>query len=124
MLDRTVYWLFRLAILLTRPLPLRLGYWFGERVALLCYWVIFPRQRKALNANLAHVLQSDDARFVHAVARRSFRNFGKYVIEYGTGVVTWKVDEYSGVSLGKNIRVWRRAESGALQIWRAISMYD
>ena len=61
MLDRTVYWLFRLAILLTRPLPLRAGYWFGERVALICYWVIFPRHRKALNANLAHVLRSDDA---------------------------------------------------------------
>ena len=82
MLDRTVYWLFRLAIVLTRPLPLRLGYWFAERVALLCYWVIFPRQRKALNANLAHVLQSDDARFVDSVARRSFRNFGKYVIDF------------------------------------------
>lgn len=82
MLDRTVYWLFRLAILVTRPLPLRLGYWFGERVALLCYWVIFPRQRKALNANLAHVLQSNDARFVASVARRSFRNFGKYVIDF------------------------------------------
>lgn len=81
MLDRTVYWLFRLAILLTRPLPLRLGYWFAERVALVCYWVVFPRQRKALNANLAHVLQSEDARFVDSVARRSFRNFGKYVID-------------------------------------------
>ncbi|MDP9237073.1 MAG: lysophospholipid acyltransferase family protein [Chloroflexota bacterium] len=82
MLDRVVYWLFRLAILLTRPLPLRLGYWFGERVALICYWVIFPRHRKALNANLAHVLQSDDPRFVDAVARRTFRNFGKYVIDF------------------------------------------
>jgi KDO2-lipid IV(A) lauroyltransferase len=82
LLDRTVYWLFRLAILLTRPLPLRLGYWFGERVALICYWVIFPRHRKALNANLAHVLQSDDPRFVDSVARRSFRNFGKYVIDF------------------------------------------
>ena len=51
-------------------------------------------------------------------------DFGKYVIEYGTGVVIWRVDEYSGVNLGKNIRVWRRAENGALQIWRAISMYD
>jgi KDO2-lipid IV(A) lauroyltransferase len=81
-LDRFVYWLFRLAILLTRPLPLRLGYWFGERVALVCYWVIFPRHRKALNANLARVLQSDDARFVDSVARRSFRNFGKYVIDF------------------------------------------
>jgi len=82
LLDRTVYWLFRLAIVLTRPLPLRLGYWFAERVALLCYLVIFPRQRKALNANLAHVLRSNDARFVDSVARRSFRNFGKYVIDF------------------------------------------
>jgi len=82
LLDRTAYWLFRLAILLTRPLPLRTGYWFAERVALICYWVIFPRHRKALNANLAHVLQSDDARFVDSVARRSFRNFGKYVIDF------------------------------------------
>jgi KDO2-lipid IV(A) lauroyltransferase len=82
LLDRTVYWLFRLAILLTRPLPLRVGYWFSERVALFCYWVIFPRHRKALNANLSHVLQSDDARFVDSVARQSFRNFGKYVIDF------------------------------------------
>ncbi len=82
MLDRTVYWLFRLAILLTRPLPLRVGYWFGERVALICYWVIFPRHRKALNANLALVLHSDDARYVDAVARRTFRNFGKYIVDF------------------------------------------
>ena len=82
MLDRTVYWLFRLSILVTRPLPLRLGYRVGEYVALVCYWVIFPRHRKALNANLARVLQSDDARFVDSVARRSFRNFGKYVIDF------------------------------------------
>ncbi len=82
MLDRTVYWLFRLAILLARPLPLRLGYWFGERIALICYFIIFPRHRKALNANLAHILRSDDARYVDSVARRSFRNFGKYVIDF------------------------------------------
>jgi len=82
LLDRVVYWLFRLAILVTRPLPLRLGYWFGERVALVCYWVIFPRHRRALNANLAHVLESDDPKLVSAVARRSFRNFGKYVVDF------------------------------------------
>lgn len=82
MLDRTVYWLFRLAILLTRPLPLRAGYWFGERVALICYWVIFPRHRKALNANLAHVLRSDDPQYVDRMARRTFRNFGKYVVDF------------------------------------------
>ncbi|HEX5478711.1 MAG TPA: hypothetical protein VFY79_03225, partial [Dehalococcoidia bacterium] len=82
MLDRTVYWLFRLAILLTRPMPLRVGYWFGERVALICYFVIFPRHRKALNANLAHVLRSNDKRYVDAVARRAFRNFGKFVVDF------------------------------------------
>jgi KDO2-lipid IV(A) lauroyltransferase len=82
LLDRLVYWLFRLAILLTRPLPLRLGYWFGERVALICYWVIFPRHRRALNANLAHVLQHNDPAAVSAVARGSFRNFGKYVVDF------------------------------------------
>jgi KDO2-lipid IV(A) lauroyltransferase len=81
LLDRTVYWLFRLVIVFIRPVPLRFGYWVAERVALICYWVIFPRHRKALNANLAHVLQSDDARFVDSIARRSFRNFGKYVID-------------------------------------------
>ncbi|HYM16227.1 MAG TPA: hypothetical protein VEZ14_11765 [Dehalococcoidia bacterium] len=82
MLDRTVYWLFRLAIVVTRPLPLPVAYWFSERIALVCYWVIFPRHRKALNANLAHVLQSDDARYVDSVARHSFRNFGKYVVDF------------------------------------------
>ena len=30
-LDRIVYWLFRLTIVLTRPLPLRLGYWVAAR---------------------------------------------------------------------------------------------
>jgi hypothetical protein len=34
------------------------------------------------------------------------------------------MSESSGVNLGKNLRVWRRAENGALQIWRAIAMYD
>jgi len=28
------------------------------------------------------VLQSDDAKFVDAVARRTFRNFGKYVVDF------------------------------------------
>jgi len=80
--DRLAYWGFRLTILVTRPLPLRLGYWVAERVALLCYWLIFRRHRRALNANLAHVLRSNDARFVDSVARRCFRNFGKYVIDF------------------------------------------
>ncbi len=76
-----VYRLFRLTIFLTRPLPLWLGYRVAAGVAEICYH-FFGKQRKALNENLAWVLQSDDAREVDAVARRAFRNFGKFVIDF------------------------------------------
>ncbi len=76
-----VYWLFRLTILLTRPLPLRLGYRVAAIVAEICYH-FFRRQRLALNENLAWVLGSDDRREVDAVARQAFRNFGKFVIDF------------------------------------------
>ena len=76
-----VYWLFRLTILVTRPLPLWLGYRIAAAVAEVCYH-FFGRQRRALNENLAWVLQSSDRREVDAVARRAFRNFGKFVIDF------------------------------------------
>ena len=76
-----VYWLFRLTIVLTRPLPLWLGYRVAAAVAEVCYR-FFGRQRRALNENLGWVLQSDDRREVDAVARRAFRNFGKFVIDF------------------------------------------
>jgi ketosteroid isomerase-like protein len=49
---------------------------------------------------------------------------GDYVIEYASGVATWKMNEWSGVGLGKGLLVWRRTNGGPPQIWRAISMYD
>jgi len=76
-----VYWLFRLTILLTRPLPLWLGYRVAEVVSDICY-PFFRKQRRALNDNLAWVLGSTDRRAVNAVARRAFRNFGKFVIDF------------------------------------------
>jgi ketosteroid isomerase-like protein len=51
-------------------------------------------------------------------------DLGDYVVEYSSGVVTWKMNEWSGVSLGKGILIWRRPAGGTPQIWRAISMYD
>jgi lauroyl/myristoyl acyltransferase len=96
-LDRTVYWLFRLTILVMRPLPLRAGYWVAGNVAMVCYWILFPRHRRALKANLARVLRASradgvggaspaptagDPRQIEAMARRSFRNFGKYVVDF------------------------------------------
>jgi ketosteroid isomerase-like protein len=51
-------------------------------------------------------------------------DLGEYVIEFASAVVTFKVEGYAGVTLGKGIVVWRREQDGALRIWRAISMYD
>lgn len=101
-------------------------------------WGLFYADDAILLANHGGVVSGrkalDEYSVAHAKALPVFEDldvrtdkiddFGSYVVEYGTGVVTWKVDEYSGVSLGKNIRVWRRSENGVLQIWRAMSMYD
>lgn len=76
-----VYWLFRLTILAMRPLPLWMSYRVAAVVAEICYH-FFPRHRENLNANLAQVLASSDRRAVDAVARRAFRNFGKFVIDF------------------------------------------
>jgi ketosteroid isomerase-like protein len=50
--------------------------------------------------------------------------FGDYAIEYASGIVTWRRNEWSGVNLGKGILIWRKAGGGTPRIWRAISMYD
>jgi Kdo2-lipid IVA lauroyltransferase/acyltransferase len=76
-----VYWLFRLTILVTRHLPLWLGYRVAAAVAEVCYHFFRP-QRRALNENLAVALHSDDWQQVDTVARRAFRNFGKFVIDF------------------------------------------
>jgi KDO2-lipid IV(A) lauroyltransferase len=80
-LGALVYGLFRLTILVTRPMPLWLGYRVAAAISEVCYH-FFGRQRRALNENLGWVLQSDDRRAVDAVARRAFRNFGKFVIDF------------------------------------------
>ncbi len=76
-----VYWLFRLTILLTSPLPLWLGYRIAAAVAHVCYYP-FSRQRRGLNQNMAVALNSDDEAEVDAMAHRAFRNFGKFVIDF------------------------------------------
>jgi ketosteroid isomerase-like protein len=101
-------------------------------------WTLFYADDAIALANQGAVVSGrqalDDYLIGHAKALPVFEkldlrtdkidDFGEYVIEYASAVVTWKVDAYSGVSLGKGILVWRREESGALRIWRAISMYD
>ncbi len=81
MLGPIVYRLFRLTILVTRPLPLWLGYRVAAFVAGICYFFFIP-QRRGLNANIAHVLGTADTKAVDTVSRRAFGNFGKYIIDF------------------------------------------
>ncbi len=64
-----------------RPLPLWLGYRVAAGVSEVCYH-FFPKQRRALNDNIAWVLGTTDRRRVDPVARQAFRNFGKFVIDF------------------------------------------
>jgi KDO2-lipid IV(A) lauroyltransferase len=80
--DRFVYWMFRLTILLMRPLPTRLAYRIAGVVAVACYQFVFPRHRGDLRENLSHVLPGRTTAEIDAVGRRSFRQFGKFVIDF------------------------------------------
>lgn len=47
-----------------------------------------------------------------------------YVIEYATAIANWRMNEWSGVSTSKNVRIWKRQANGSLKIYRLIAMYD
>jgi KDO2-lipid IV(A) lauroyltransferase len=79
--DTIVYWVFRLIILLGRPFPPAVGYFFARIIADICY-VFFSGKRRALKAAMARVLDTDDEKAISLAARSSFRNFGKYVIDF------------------------------------------
>jgi len=76
-----VYWIFRLIILLGRPFPPGVGYFFARIIADVCY-VFFTGKRRSLKAAMARVLDTDDENAISLAARSSFRNFGKYVIDF------------------------------------------
>jgi KDO2-lipid IV(A) lauroyltransferase len=76
-----VYWIFRLIILLGRPFPPGVGYFFARIIADICY-VFFSGKRRSLKAAMARVLDTDDEKAISLAARSSFRNFGKYVVDF------------------------------------------
>ena len=49
---------------------------------------------------------------------------GDYVIEYASHIAIIRNGDWSGVSTGKNTRIWRREKDGSLKIFRGVGMYD
>ncbi|MFP2995096.1 DUF4440 domain-containing protein [Spongiivirga sp. MCCC 1A20706] len=47
-----------------------------------------------------------------------------YIIELGNHYADWSHGENSGISTGKNIRIWKKCTDGRLKIFRQTAMYD
>jgi KDO2-lipid IV(A) lauroyltransferase len=81
LIQRVVYWIFRLIIFIGRPFPTRVGYFVAPIIADICY-IFYGGGRRALYQNLSRVLGTSDRRVLGRVARRSLRNFSKYVVDF------------------------------------------
>jgi len=81
LLEIVVYWAFRVVIFLGRPVPVKVSYLVSRVIAMVCY-PFYRGVRRALHLNLSHVLGTSDPAVIEPVARRSFRNFSKYVVDF------------------------------------------
>ncbi|HET8568754.1 MAG TPA: lysophospholipid acyltransferase family protein [Candidatus Limnocylindria bacterium] len=80
-LHGTGYWLWRVAAVLVRTLPVRVAY-AGAVVSGELAYLVWARRRRITKENFAVVLQRPvDHPEVARVARRTFRNFAKYITE-------------------------------------------
>lgn len=78
-------WQYRLAALLSRSLPRRLGYWLGLRIADYFYWRR-PVERHAVQGNLQRIFAARGLTPAGAtlpgLARKTFQHFGKYLVDF------------------------------------------
>ena len=72
------YWLLRIARI-SRFVPLRVAYWGAIAIAELIWYTRRDRRLAAI-ANMTQVLGDRDA--AHAAARRSFHNYGRYLVDF------------------------------------------
>ncbi|MGH2583519.1 MAG: lysophospholipid acyltransferase family protein [Dehalococcoidia bacterium] len=72
------YWLLRLGTV-ARFMPLRVAYWLAAVIAEL-FWLVWRSKRNASVANLTQVLGDTEA--ARTASRRSFRNYGRYLIDF------------------------------------------
>jgi len=74
------YILYRIGYVLTNILPLSLAYWLGERFSDIHY-CISRKDREAVVKNLSVVLKKDTKECV-LLARKVFRNFALYLVDF------------------------------------------
>lgn len=72
------YWLLRLAVI-SRVVPLRVAYW-GAIVLAELVWLVRRDNRTAAIANMMQVMDDRDAALT--MAKRSFRNYGRYLVDF------------------------------------------
>jgi ketosteroid isomerase-like protein len=51
-------------------------------------------------------------------------HLGDFIIEYASHVANWRAGDASGVSTGKDIRIWKRQSDHSLKMIRQIGSYD
>ncbi|WP_299248949.1 hypothetical protein [uncultured Aquimarina sp.] len=94
-----------------------------DAVALFSYKPIF-RDKKSLDVFIkSHVAE------LPVFEKLDIRNnyiddLGVYVVNIASHIANWRNTEYSGISTGKGIKIWKRAPNGSLKIFRQISTYD
>lgn len=74
------YFLYRFGYFLANSLPLRAAYWLAERISDLQYYLA-KKDREAVRQNLSIVLKKD-IRECETTARKVFRNFGLYIVDF------------------------------------------
>lgn len=62
-------------------LPIRINYWIGEKLGSLLYWAI-PNIRKRTIDNLSNAFPEKGIREIKKIAKNTYRNFGKRVVEF------------------------------------------
>lgn len=80
--------------------------------------------RKALDEFLENHCQELPVFEVLDIRNDQIVDLRNYVIEYASHIASWRGGEYSGVGLGKDLRIWRRESDCSLKIFRHIAMYD
>lgn len=98
--------------------------YYSDDAMLMASYRPICRGRKAIDDYLSNHVKEFPVFEELDIRNDRIDDLGVFVIEYASHIASWKNGDFSGVSLGKNIRVWRRGSDHALKLFRSIGMYD